>query len=47
MDGLRNARAVLDHYEELWRGRIDRMHDLLADDAVPDRTGTTDPESRP
>jgi DNA-binding transcriptional ArsR family regulator len=29
MDGLRNARAVLDHYEELWRGRIDRMHDLL------------------
>jgi DNA-binding transcriptional ArsR family regulator len=32
MDGLRNARAVLDHYEELWRGRIDRMHDLLADD---------------
>ena len=32
MDGLRDARAVLDHYEELWRSRIDRMHDLLVED---------------
>ena len=23
MDGPRNARAVPDHYEELWRGRLD------------------------
>ncbi|MEX0658589.1 MAG: helix-turn-helix domain-containing protein, partial [Egibacteraceae bacterium] len=32
MDGLANARAVLDHYEQLWRARVDRMHDLLDDD---------------
>jgi DNA-binding transcriptional ArsR family regulator len=41
IDGLRNARTVLDHYEELWRGRIDRMHDLLGEDdplSPPDRT---------
>jgi DNA-binding transcriptional ArsR family regulator len=47
MDGLRNARAVLDHYEQLWRGRIDRMHDLLAADALPPPPGTTDQENRP
>jgi DNA-binding transcriptional ArsR family regulator len=35
MNGLRNARAVLDHYEELWRGRIDRMHELLDQDDLP------------
>ena len=43
MDGLRRARAVLDHYEELWRGRIARMHELLdEDDSLPstdDRRG--------
>jgi DNA-binding transcriptional ArsR family regulator len=39
MDGLRNARSVLDHYEDLWRGRIDRMHDLVGeDDPRSDRT---------
>jgi DNA-binding transcriptional ArsR family regulator len=41
MAGLRNARTVLDHYEELWRGRIGRMHDLLGEDdppSPPDRT---------
>ena len=27
--GLRVARRVLDRYEELWRGRIDRMTDLI------------------
>jgi DNA-binding transcriptional ArsR family regulator len=48
MDGLRKARAVLDHYEELWRGRIDRMHDLLDEDELPSRqVGTTDKENRP
>jgi DNA-binding transcriptional ArsR family regulator len=26
---LANARRLLDHYEELWRGRIDRMSDLI------------------
>ena len=48
MDGLHEARAVLDHYEQLWRGRVDRMHDLLAEDDLPDRTAgsrtTTDQE---
>lgn len=37
MDGLRDARAVLDHYEQLWRGRIERMHDLLDEDDLPSR----------
>ena len=32
MDGLRNAGEVLDHYEELWRGRVERMQDLLSED---------------
>ena len=35
MDGLRNARAVLDHYEHLWRDRLDRMRDLLDEDDLP------------
>jgi DNA-binding transcriptional ArsR family regulator len=26
---LANARRLLDHYEELWRGRINRMTDLI------------------
>jgi DNA-binding transcriptional ArsR family regulator len=47
MDGLRNARAVLDHYEELWRGRIGRMHELLDENDLPSqRPGTTDQENR-
>jgi hypothetical protein len=25
------VRRLLDQYEELWRGRIDRMADLIAD----------------
>jgi DNA-binding transcriptional ArsR family regulator len=29
--GLHAARRVLDQYEELWRGRIDRMTDLITD----------------
>ena len=28
---LRIARRLLDQYEELWRGRIDRMTELIAD----------------
>jgi DNA-binding transcriptional ArsR family regulator len=47
MDGLRNARAVLDHYDRLWRGRLDRMHELLEqDDRPPDRVDTTKQENR-
>jgi DNA-binding transcriptional ArsR family regulator len=29
LEGLRVARRLLDQYEELWRGRIDRMTDLV------------------
>ena len=29
-EGLRAARRLLDRYEELWRGRIERMADLVA-----------------
>ena len=31
LDRLRIVRRLLDQYEELWRGRIDRMADLIAD----------------
>jgi DNA-binding transcriptional ArsR family regulator len=29
VDRLRVARRLLDQYEELWRGRVDRMTDLV------------------
>ena len=32
LEGLRVARRLLDQYEELWRGRIDRMSDLITRD---------------
>ncbi len=32
LEGLRVARRLLDQYEELWRGRIDRMTELLVED---------------
>jgi DNA-binding transcriptional ArsR family regulator len=31
LEALRVARRLLDRYEELWRGRIDRMTDLVTD----------------
>ena len=31
LEGLRLARRLLDQYEELWRGRIDRMTELVAE----------------
>src|ERR671934_309248 len=31
LERLRVVRNLLDQYEELWRGRIDRMADLIAD----------------
>jgi DNA-binding transcriptional ArsR family regulator len=31
LEGLRGARRLLDQYEELWRGRIDRMTELVND----------------
>jgi DNA-binding transcriptional ArsR family regulator len=30
VEGLRMARRLLDRYEELWRGRVDRMTALVA-----------------
>jgi DNA-binding transcriptional ArsR family regulator len=36
--GLRVARRLLDRYEELWRGRIERMTALIAE--PPDRKET-------
>ena len=29
IEGLRLARGLLDQYEAIWRGRIDRMTDLI------------------
>jgi DNA-binding transcriptional ArsR family regulator len=31
LEQLRVVRRLLDQYEELWRGRVDRMAELLAD----------------
>jgi DNA-binding transcriptional ArsR family regulator len=31
VEGLRTARALLDRYEDLWRGRVDRMTDLITE----------------
>jgi hypothetical protein len=30
IEALRMARGLLDQYEAMWRGRIDRMTDLIA-----------------
>lgn len=40
MEALRLARGLLDRYEALWRGRIDRMTDLIA-------TTSSSKETRP
>ena len=37
LEGLRMARRLLDQYEELWRGRMDRMAELLTDNGETDR----------
>jgi DNA-binding transcriptional ArsR family regulator len=31
LEGLRLARRLLDQYEELWRGRVDRMTELVTE----------------
>ena len=33
LEGLRVARRLLDEYEELWRGRVARMTELVAEDS--------------
>ena len=35
VDTIRSAARLLDLYEEIWRGRIDRLGDLLADPHTP------------
>jgi len=40
MEQVERARGLLDAYEQVWRGRVDRMRDLLADDAKEPRGGT-------
>jgi DNA-binding transcriptional ArsR family regulator len=37
LEGLRVARRLLDRYEKLWQGRIDRMTDLVTDTKEKDR----------
>ena len=32
LDRIRHAQRLLDHFEELWRSRIDRLDALLAED---------------
>ena len=36
-EGLRVARRLLDQYEDLWRGRVDRMDAIVADTEEIDR----------
>src|ERR687891_1497563 len=31
LEGLRVARRLLDRYEELWRERVERLHQLISD----------------
>ena len=37
LEGLLVARSLLDRYEELWQGRIDRMAELVTDTKEQDR----------
>ena len=39
VEGLRMARQLLDQYEELWRGRIDRMTNLITEDHTEETNG--------
>jgi len=41
LDAVRRARQALDRLETAWRGRVDRMSDLLAQD-----TGTEESPTR-
>jgi DNA-binding transcriptional ArsR family regulator len=38
-DGVARARRALDELEAAWRGRVQRMADVLAQAAEPERTG--------
>ncbi|WP_434995628.1 ArsR/SmtB family transcription factor [Arthrobacter sp. Ld5] len=36
VDGVQRARRLLDDYERIWRQRVDRIEDILGDDAGGD-----------
>jgi DNA-binding transcriptional ArsR family regulator len=40
-DAIRRARMALDQLEAVWRGRVDRMAQLLAQDAAPEANHPT------
>jgi DNA-binding transcriptional ArsR family regulator len=41
LDAIRRARMALDELEAVWRGRVDRMAQLLAQDAGPEANDPT------
>jgi len=41
LDAVRRARQALDELEAVWRGRVDRMAQLLAQDADPEANHPT------
>lgn len=43
IDTIRRARELLRQYEEIWRGRIDRMHELLLEHDGPTTIGEETP----
>jgi DNA-binding transcriptional ArsR family regulator len=38
LDAVAQARELLDQFEHIWRGRVDRMADVLADDTSGETT---------
>jgi DNA-binding transcriptional ArsR family regulator len=46
LERLRVARRLLDQYEDLWRGRIDRMTELVNDNTSAIRERETDDRDR-
>ncbi|HEX2707217.1 MAG TPA: metalloregulator ArsR/SmtB family transcription factor [Solirubrobacterales bacterium] len=45
-DAVRRARQALDQLEAAWRGRVDRMSDLLAQDPDPEENNPTRGQDR-
>jgi DNA-binding transcriptional ArsR family regulator len=45
-DAVRRARQALDQLETAWRGRVDRMSDLLAQDPDPEENNPTKGQDR-
>lgn len=47
LEQLRIVRRLLDQYEELWRGRIDRMRELIGETVDALDISTSEPISEP